>query len=176
MPFLSIIDQTVRVYREALADMPGGGVTERYLLEHHSLAAERAEGDGEIPRLRGMLAENWDAPIVITTSVQFLESLFSNSPAACRKLHRLARSVVVFDEVQTLPLKVVLPTLATLSHLATRYGSSVVFSTATQPAFRHLDAKVRRYCTAGWHPREIAPERVAAVRTGAPRPGGVAGP
>lgn len=170
MPFLSIIDQTVRVYREALADMPGGGVTERYLLEHHSLAAERAEGDGEIPRLRGMLAENWDAPIVITTSVQFLESLFSNSPAACRKLHRLARSVVVFDEVQTLPLKVVLPTLATLSHLATRYGSSVVFSTATQPAFRHLDAKVRRYCTAGWHPREIAPgdlrlfERARRVR------------
>jgi CRISPR/Cas system-associated endonuclease/helicase Cas3 len=68
--------------------------------------------------------------------------------------------VVVFDEVQTLPLKVVLPTLATLSHLATRYGSSVVFSTATQPAFRHLDAKVRKYCATGWQPREIAPNEL----------------
>jgi CRISPR-associated helicase Cas3/CRISPR-associated endonuclease Cas3-HD len=160
MPFLSIIDQTAPVYREALADLPGGGVTERYLLEHHSLAVETAEGDQVSQNLRGMLAQNWDAPIVITTSVQFFESLFSNSPSACRKLHRLARSVVVFDEVQTLPLKVVLPTLATLSHLATRYGSSVVFSTATQPAFRHLDAKVRHYCAAGWQPREIAPNEL----------------
>ncbi|MGC9973515.1 MAG: CRISPR-associated endonuclease Cas3'' [Bryobacteraceae bacterium] len=175
MPFLSIIDQTVRVYREALAEMAGDDRMERYLLEHHSLAAETAENDGEIPRLRGMLAQNWDAPIVITTSVQFLESLFSNSPAACRKLHRLARSVVVFDEVQTLPLKVVLPTLATLSHLAARYGSSVVFSTATQPAFRHLDEKVRQYCTSGWRPREIVPnelrlfERSHRVRVEWPR-------
>ena len=160
MPFLSIIDQTVRVYREALADMPGGGVTERYLLEHHSLAVETGEADVVSQRLRGMLAQNWDAPIVITTSVQFFESLFANSSAACRKLHRLARSVVVFDEVQTLPLKVVLPTLATLSHLAGRYGSSVVFSTATQPAFPHLDAEVRHYCTNGWSPREIAPREL----------------
>ena len=175
MPYLSIIDQTVRVYREALADMPDGGVTERYLLEHHSLAAETAAGDDQSARLRGMLAQNWDAPIVITTSVQFLESLFSNSPAACRKLHRLARSVVVFDEVQTLPLKVVLPTLAALSHLAARYRSSVVFSTATQPAFRHLDAKVRQYCATGWQPREIVPselrlfERASRVRVEWPR-------
>jgi CRISPR-associated endonuclease/helicase Cas3 len=177
MPFLSIIDQTARVYREALADMAAGGVTERYLLEHHSLAAETAEGEGESPRLRGMLAENWDAPIVVTTSVQFLESLFSNSPAACRKLHRLARSVVLFDEVQTLPLKVVLPTLAALSHFATRYGSSVVFSTATQPAFRHLDSQVRQYCTNGWSPREIVPnelrlfERAHRVRVEWPQRG-----
>jgi CRISPR-associated helicase Cas3 len=157
MPFLSIIDQTARVYREALAEMDDGGVTERYLLEHHSLAAEADEGYDKKPRLRGMLAQNWDAPIIITTSVQFLESLFSNSSAACRKLHRLARSVVIFDEVQTLPLKLVLPTLATLSHLSARYGSSIVFTTATQPAFRHLDDQVRQYCASGWHPREIVP-------------------
>jgi CRISPR-associated endonuclease/helicase Cas3 len=176
MPYLSIIDQTVGVYREALADLPGG-VTERYLLEHHSMAAEAAGGDGgsDSARLRGMLAQNWDAPIIITTSVQLLESLFSNSPAACRKLHRLARSVIVFDEVQTLPLKVVVPTLAALSHLAKRYGSSVVFSTATQPAFRHLDEKVRQYCSLGWRPREIVPselrlfERARRVRVDWPR-------
>jgi CRISPR-associated endonuclease/helicase Cas3 len=169
MPFLSIIDQTARVYREALRDLSGDGAAERYLLEHHSLAAA-LDGQHSGATLRGMLAENWDAPIVITTSVQFLESLFSNSPAACRKLHRLARSVIVFDEVQTLPLKVVLPTLATLSHLSARYGSSVIFSTATQPAFRHLDGKVRQYCFGGWQPNEIAPpglrlfERARRVR------------
>ncbi|SPF50725.1 CRISPR-associated helicase Cas3/CRISPR-associated endonuclease Cas3-HD [Candidatus Sulfopaludibacter sp. SbA4] len=157
MPFLSIIDQTARVYREALAEMGDG---ERYFLEHHSLAIEAVDGEGQDARLRGMLAQNWDAPVIITTSVQFFESLFSNSPAACRKLHRLAGSVIVFDEVQTLPLKVVLPTLATLSHLAARYRSSVVFSTATQPAFRHLDEQVRRYCTNGWQPRELAPEEL----------------
>ena len=118
MPFLSIIEQTARVYREALAGMDSRVEMERYLLEHHSLAVEESDGDVQSTRLRGMLAQNWDAPIVVTTSVQFFESLFSNSSAACRKLHRLARSVIVFDEVQTLPLKVVLPTLATLSHLS----------------------------------------------------------
>ena len=160
MPFLSIIDQTVRVYREALAAMDGGGVTERYLLEHHSLAVETVQGEGGSQRLRGMLAQNWDVPIIITTNVQFLESLFSNSSSACRKLHRLARSLVVFDEVQTLPLKVVLPTLAALSHLAARYRSSILFSTATQPAFRHLDEQVRQFCTNGWRPREIVPSEM----------------
>ena len=166
LPFLSIIDQTARVYREALGEMATGAAMERYILEHHSLAlaAEGLDGEGEGSRLRGILAENWDAPIVITTSVQFLESLFSNSPAACRKLHRLARSVIVFDEVQTLPLKVVVPTLATLSHLAGRYGSSVVFSTATQPAFRHLDEKVGRYCANGWKPREIVPAELQRLK------------
>jgi CRISPR-associated helicase Cas3 len=158
MPFLSIIDQTARVYREALAPMAEGEAIDRYLLEHHSLAVDEQEGESQVQRLRGMLAQNWDAPIIITTSVQFLESLFSNSSAACRKLHRLARSVIVFDEVQTLPLKLVLPTLAALAHLAKRYGSSIVFSTATQPAFRHLDPKVRELCNGGWHPQEIVPQ------------------
>jgi CRISPR-associated helicase Cas3/CRISPR-associated endonuclease Cas3-HD len=176
MPFLSIIDQTVGVYREALAEMENCAM-DRYILEHHSLAVESSAGDVPEARLRGMLAQNWDAPIVITTSVQFFESLFSNSSAACRKLHRLARSVIVFDEVQTLPLKVVLPTLATLSHLSARYRSSVVFSTATQPAFPHLDEQVRRYCTNGWRPQELVPgelrlfERAKRVRVEWPRRG-----
>ncbi len=146
-------------------------------LEHHSLALEQAEGEDNAARLRGMLAENWDAPVVITTSVQLLESLFSNSPAACRKLHRLAESVVVLDEIQTLPLKIVLPTLAALSRLAERYRTTVVFSTATQPAFLHLDEKVRGFCASGWNPREIVPrelrlfERLRRVRVEWPREG-----
>jgi CRISPR-associated helicase Cas3 len=152
LPFLSIIDQTVSVYREALGD--------KLVLEDHSLAdigqaGERAE-DITAARQRALLAENWDAPIIVTTSVQFLESLFSNSPAACRKLHRLANSVMIFDEVQTLPLGIAIPTLAALSHLCRRYGSTVVFSTATQPAFDHLDAHVGKLCASGWRPAEIA--------------------
>jgi CRISPR-associated endonuclease/helicase Cas3 len=117
MPFLSIIDQTVQVYRDALSDMSATIPLDRYILEHHSLAVEPSDRDIEGMRLRGLLTQNWDAPIVITTSVQILESLFSNSPSACRKLHRLANSIVIFDEVQTLPLKLVQPTLAALSQV-----------------------------------------------------------
>lgn len=171
LPFLSIIEQTARVYREALAAI---ATTEGYLLEHHSLALAKAESDSEAARLQGMMAENWDAPLVITTSVQLLESLFSNSSSACRKLHRLAQSVVLFDEVQTLPLKIVLPTLAALAHLAARYKATVVFSTATQPAFKHLDQEVREFCSEGWTPCEIVPrnlslfERLRRVRVSWP--------
>jgi CRISPR-associated helicase Cas3/CRISPR-associated endonuclease Cas3-HD len=159
IPYLTIIEQTVRVYRAALT----GGLSEEerllYVLEDHSLAGtrerpKRDEGSCDHPRL---LAENWDAPIVVTTSLQMLESLFANRPRACRKLHRLARSVILFDEVQTLPTRLAVPTLATLSHLAARYRATVVFSTATQPAFGRLDSAVRCHCAAGWRPEEIAP-------------------
>ena len=155
MPFLSIIDQTVKVYREAPSQLDAAIPLDRYILEHHSLAVEPSGADVEAARLRGLLAQNWDAPIVITTSVQILESLFSNSPAACRKLHRLTDSIIVFDKVQTLPLKLVQPTLAALSHLSARYRTSVVFSTATQPAFPHLHDPVSRLCVNGWRPHEI---------------------
>jgi len=165
LPYLTIIDQTVRVYRR-LFDSAFG---EHYVLEHHSLTGTRREDaaprqgnpdvDNEDPALRTarLLAQNWDAPIIITTSVQFLESLFSNRSSACRKLHRIARSVVLFDEVQTLPAELAIPTLATLSRLAERYGTTVVFATATQPAFAHLDEKVRELAARGWQPRELVP-------------------
>ena len=159
IPYLNIIDQTARVYREILKPVFGDG----YVLEHHSLAGthgddDGAEGVGESQRLQ---AENWDAPIVVTTSVQFLESLFSNRPSACRKLHRLAQSVILFDEVQTLPMGLAIPTLATLSRLVERYQTTVVFATATQPAFSHLHDKAKEYCVCGWQPEEIIP---AALR------------
>jgi hypothetical protein len=105
------------------------------------------------------LAENWDAPLVVTTSIQMLESLFANRPARCRKLHRLRNSVILFDEVQTLPSKLVVPTLAALSHLVAEHGATVVFTTATQPAFGHLDKDVQGLkIHEGWKPREIVPE------------------
>ncbi|MEN8261212.1 MAG: CRISPR-associated helicase Cas3', partial [Pseudomonadota bacterium] len=163
IPYLSIIEQTARIYRDIFALHFG----DEYVLEHHSLAGggaeqNRTDNEGnqtEDPeRRRRLLAENWDAPLIVTTSVQMLESLFSNRPSTCRKLHRLERSVILFDEVQTLPTSLAVPTLAALSHLAHAYGSSIVFSTATQPAFTHLHDGVKLHCAKGWQPREIVPE------------------
>jgi CRISPR-associated helicase Cas3/CRISPR-associated endonuclease Cas3-HD len=166
IPYLSIIEQTARIYREIFDPEIFG---KDYVLEHHSLAGRgsenrQADDEGDIEsveaaeRRRRLLAENWDAPLIVTTSVQALESLFSNRPSACRKLHRLARSVILFDEAQTLPPGLAVPTLATLSHLAQAYGSSVVFSTATQPAFEHLHKDVGKHSPQGWNPRPIVPE------------------
>lgn len=163
IPYLSIIEQTAETYRAILSSHFGEG----YVREQHSLSGTRREpaqgagsdldGDSEEHRLARGGADNWDAPVVITTSVQMLESLFSNRPSACRKLHRLAGSVILFDEVQTLPDHLAIPTLATLSWLAERYGTTVVFSTATQPAFADLDQHVRRLGDSGWQPQEIVP-------------------
>jgi CRISPR-associated endonuclease/helicase Cas3 len=163
VPYLSILEQTVDIYRK-LFDATFGP---DYVLEHHSLAGTREAGSGgatdpdeaerRSQRARE-LAENWDAPIVLTTSVQLLESLHANRPRACRKLHRLAGSVILLDEVQTLPPELAVPTLATLSHLAHRYGSSVVFATATQPAFDTLDSRVAKIALSGWQPHEIVPD------------------
>jgi CRISPR-associated endonuclease/helicase Cas3 len=163
IPYLTIIDQTADIYRKILCPHFG----ESYVLEHHSLAGTRKEdrdaarpgcdNEDESVRAARLASENWDAPIVVTTSVQFLESLFANRPSACRKLHRIARSIVLFDEVQTLPAQLAVPTLAALSRLAERYGVTVVLSTATQPAFSHLHEKVRELCVSGWQPREIVP-------------------
>jgi len=173
IPYLSIIEQTARTYREVFEPLVGKSQVEHFVLEHHSLAGTRtdddthlADRDGQEPecsRAR-LLAENWDAPIIVTTSVQMLESLFANRPSACRKLHRLARSVILFDEVQTLPISLAVPTLAALSRLSERYGASVVFSTATQPAFAHLDQHVRQYCALGWVPKEIVPDNLGLFR------------
>lgn len=165
IPYLTITEQTARIYRDILAPVFG----EMCVLEHHSLAGvgeehmqQDNEGEagkaGHAERRRRLLAENWDAPIIVTTSVQMLESLFSNRPAGCRKLHRLQRAVILFDEAQTLPVHLAVPTLAALAHLSAACGTSVVFATATQPAFAHLDDAVARTQSPGWQPREIVPE------------------
>lgn len=171
IPYLSILEQTARTYRELFEPVFGP----HYVLEHHSLA-EPADDEpvddheAEIRRTRRQLAQNWDAPLVVTTNVQLLESLFHNRPSRCRKLHRLARSVLLFDEAQTLPTSLALPTLGGLSHLSTRFQSSIVFSTATQPAFDHLHGRVEALAGQGWKPREIVPaelglfERLRRVR------------
>ncbi|MDI7260514.1 MAG: CRISPR-associated endonuclease Cas3'' [Thermodesulfobacteriota bacterium] len=121
IPFASIIEQNSKVYQLAL--------NEENVIEHH------ANLDPEEETYRNRLAcENWDAPVIVTTSVQFFESLLANRSSRCRKLHNITRSVVVFDEVQSLPTGHLLPILDLLKELVRNYRVSIVLSTATQPA------------------------------------------
>jgi CRISPR-associated helicase Cas3/CRISPR-associated endonuclease Cas3-HD len=156
IPYTSIIEQTARVYRELFEPMFGPG----YVLEHHSAVAPRERlddrgRDAEDERLRRarLAAENWASPVVVTTSVRFFESLFAHKPSDCRKLHNIARSVVLFDEVQTLPPRLV-PSLLSAVGLLTQepYGITAVFMTATQPAF----ASAKPALPYGWQPVEIS--------------------
>ncbi len=127
IPYTSIVEQTAAVFREALKD-------DDAVLEHHSsFDWEELDDPCEGERLK-LAAQNWDRPVIVTTAVQFFESLYANRPSKCRKLHRLAQSVIVLDEAQTLPLKLLRPCLAAVKELARGYGSTVVFCTATQPA------------------------------------------
>ena len=127
IPFTSIVEQTADVIRRVFASLTPA--PESLVVEHHS----HLEPTLETPQSR-LAAENWDAPVVVTTNVQFFESLFAARPSRCRKLHRIAGSVVILDEVQTLPVDLLRPCLAVLRELAADYRCTIVLCTATQPA------------------------------------------
>jgi CRISPR-associated endonuclease/helicase Cas3 len=130
IPYTSIIEQNADVFRAALGD--------DQVVEHHSSLDE----DDVTPKSR-LAAENWDAPVIVTTAVQFFESLFAAKSSRCRKLHNIAKSVIVLDEAQLMPVEYLALILETMQLLVDHYHVSFVISTATQPAFteRVVDGK-----------------------------------
>lgn len=128
IPYTSIIDQTADIFRRAI-----GG---QYILEHHSnkLYAPDNCANQQETLLMARATENWDMPIVVTTSVQFFESLYACKTGRCRKLHNIANSVIVFDEAQLLPLEHIRPCVYAIDQLVKNYECSAVLCTATQPA------------------------------------------
>lgn len=138
IPYTSIIDQNAQVFCDILGS--------ENVLEHHSGILYEAKEDGELSEAdyRKLLAtENWDAPVIVTTAVQFFESLYACKTSKCRKLHNIANSVVIFDEAQTMPIPYLKPCVAAMEQLVHHYHATVVLCTATQPAledvFREYD-------------------------------------
>jgi CRISPR-associated endonuclease/helicase Cas3 len=152
IPFTSIIEQNAALFKDVLG--------EENVLEHHSnfdWRQRESNSDGEVAddqtyrtleKLK-LASENWDIPIIVTTNVQFFESLFANRSSRCRKLHNLAKSVIIFDEAQMLPREYMRPCMAAVAELVQNYGASAVFCTATQPA-------VDRFLPSGSQIRELA--------------------
>jgi len=123
IPYTSIIEQTADVFRKALGDDT--------VLEHHSNFDP--DDDKETTRSR-LLSENWDAPLIVTTTVQLFESLFAARTSRLRKIHNLANSVIILDEAQLLPVNYLKPILAVLDQLQKHFNTTVLFCTATQPS------------------------------------------
>ncbi|HMT94289.1 CRISPR-associated helicase Cas3' [uncultured Thiothrix sp.] len=124
IPYTSIIEQTANIYRSILGDC---------VIEHHSNLDPSKED-----ALSRLAAENWDAPVIVTTNVQLFESLFASRTSRCRKLHNLANSIIVLDEAQLLPPEFLNPILQVMKSLVEHYGVTFVLSTATQPALQSL--------------------------------------
>lgn len=127
IPFTSIIVQTAQTLRNIFGN--------ENVLEHHSNVSfsDRADGDDDLAEKMKLATENWDYPIIVTTNVQLFESMYSNKPSHCRKLHNLCNSVLILDEVQTLPTEFLQPILNALKTYQRMFGMSVLFTTASQP-------------------------------------------
>lgn len=146
-PYISIVDQNAAVARSILE--PRGVPFATVVLEHHSnLAVEREGSGGRESWRRKVLSENWDAPVVFTTMVQVLEAMFGARTRSVRRLHALAKAVLVFDEVQTLPVRLVHLFNNALNLLAGHCGSTVLLCTATQPLLDEVDPKRGAACLA----------------------------
>ena len=140
IPYTSIIDQTAAVFREVLGE-------QNVLEHHHNVDYDSSEDHDTDPRV--LATENWDAPVIVTTNVQFFESLFANRTSRCRKLHNIANSVLIFDEAQMLPLDLLLPCVRAMEELVRNHRCTAVLCSATQPA-------LRRYFDVSVEMREIA--------------------
>ncbi len=135
VPYTSIIEQTVKVYGDILG--------KDQILEHHSAIIKVPNESDPIAKQSAvqarLAAQNWDVPLIVTTTVQLFESLFGNRPSKSRKLHNLIGSVIILDEVQTLPISLLQPIVKMLEELVENYQVSVVLCTATQPALAGID-------------------------------------
>lgn len=145
IPYTSIIEQTASVFRNVFG--------ENNVVEHHANASfEVTDFDKPEQYLQIKATENWDAPIIVTTAVQFFESLYANRPSKCRKLHNIANSVIIFDEAQMLPTEQLRPCVAAIAELVTHFGATAVLCTATQPFLNDLmlqyapDIRIHELC------------------------------
>lgn len=162
VPYTSITEQNADVFRRLLdprPDDPDDAGDDLVVLEHHSnVDLDRAPGNGGQQRWQRLASDNWDAPFVVTTTVQLLDSLFARTPSRVRKLHRLANAVLVLDEVQALPKPLLLPILDALRALSEHFGTTVLLTSATQPVFESLSP---------WHELdvpEIVPDPVRMAK------------
>lgn len=138
IPYTTIIEQNAAVFK--------GVIGEQNVLEHHSnfsypqenWVETESEYAAEIEEKLKLATENWDMPVVVTTNVQFFESLFAARGSRCRKLHNIANSVIIIDEAQMIPTGFLKPCLYALAELVTNYYATVVLCTATQPAIKKL--------------------------------------
>ena len=125
IPYTSIIVQTATVLKSIFG--------ENNVLEHHSNTDFDQCKDSSMRHQMKLATENWNYPIVVTTNVQLFESMFSNKPSACRKLHNLCNSILILDEVQTLPTDFLQPIVDALKCYQKHFGMSILFTTASQP-------------------------------------------
>ncbi len=130
IPYTSIIVQTASILKRIFG--------EEAVLEHHSNFDPQSLKSKEMRHKAKLATENWDYPIVVTTNVQLFESMFSNNPSDCRKLHNIANSVIILDEVQTLPTEFLQPIADALKSYQRMFGTSVLFTTASQPVLSGL--------------------------------------
>ncbi|MEG2526719.1 MAG: CRISPR-associated helicase Cas3' [Oscillospiraceae bacterium] len=146
IPYTSIIEQTQTVFEEIFGA--------ENVVAHYANVDYNTDEYGKITDSRYLASENWDAPIILTTIVQFFESLYANRSSRCRKLHNIANSVIIFDEAQMLPIPYLTPCISAISQLIKNYGCSAVLCTATQPALNKLFEK----SLPNYPARELCPE------------------
>lgn len=131
IPYTSIIEQNAKVFRDILG--------QENVVEHHSsVSYELSENADELEYRSALATENWDAPVIVTTAVQFFESLYANRSSKCRKLHNIANSVIIFDEAQMIPSNNLRPCVAAIAELVRAYNATAVLCTATQPAIDEM--------------------------------------
>ena len=131
IPYTSIIEQNAKVFRDILG--------QENVVEHHSqVSYELSENADELEYRSALATENWYAPVIVTTAVQFFESLYANRSSKCRKLHNIANSVIIFDEAQMIPSNNLRPCVAAIAELVRAYNATAVLCTATQPAIDEM--------------------------------------